>query len=349
VLPGEHTKDPLMTENATTYTLALMGLVGGVGLFLFGMECLVRMFQQAAGPGVRRILTRAGRNQWSGLAAGTAASALLHSGPVAVILIGLVNAGIIGFRSTFGMVAGANLGTTFAIQVIAFDIGRYSFLLLGIGMLARMFLKGKIWMHLTLGVVGFGLLFLGLEVMKTSMEPLKESELLMGMLSSLHVDTWGGILVGVLTGLLLTCILQSSGAAISILFSLAALGMLPGLGSIIPMLLGIQIGKCIPAALASVGSTLDAFRVMVAHVGFNVLACVIGIATLPVAAWLVTQTSASPIRQVANYNTAIMLVTALVLVPFGSLGAVVVERITRSSRRTKASSSHLDIELAPYP
>ncbi|MCC5877374.1 MAG: Na/Pi cotransporter family protein [Candidatus Sumerlaeia bacterium] len=338
-----------MLNGNDNMTLAVMGLVGGVGLFLFGMECLVRMFKDAAGLRVRLVLARMSDNHWKGLAAGTGASALLHSGPVAVILVGLVNAGILKFSSTIGMIAGANFGTTLAIQVVAFDIGRYSFGLIGAGMLVRVFSKRRIWKHVTLGLVGFGLLFLGLEVMKVSMFPFRDNPWLVGMLQNLHGESVGGILLGILIGTCLTLLLQSSGAAISILFSLAAVGMLPSLAAIIPMLLGIQIGKCAPAVLATVGGTVDSLRVTLAHVGFNIIACVVGVATIHLAGWLVPLTSSSSIRQVANYNSLIMLTTALLLVPMAGLYARGIVTLTRNSRRAMASSSHLDPALIPYP
>lgn len=338
-----------MQEFQDSVAFALIGLAGGVGLFLFGIECLVRTFQEAAGPKIRGAMTRMSRNQWKGLAAGTAASALLHSGPVAVILVGLVNAGILRFPSTLGMIAGANVGTTFAIQVIAFDIGRYSLALLGAGMLVRVFTKGRMIRHVSLGLVGFGLLFLGLEVMKTSMTPLKEYPIIGETLGALRGDTLAGVTLGIVGGLVLTLALQSSGAAISILFSLAAVGLLPDLRSIIPLLLGIQIGKCVPAVLASIGGTVEGLRVTVAHVGFNVAALVLGIATMGAAAWLIPVTSASPIRQVANYNTAIMIVTALLLIPFSAPFSRLVTYLTRRSKRPRASVSHLDPELIHTP
>lgn len=338
-----------MPEFHDSIALALMGLIGGVGLFLYGMECLVRMFKEAAGLRVRLILARMSDNHWKGLAAGTGASALLHSGPVAVILIGLVNAGILKFSSTIGLIAGANFGTTLAIQVVAFDIGRYSFALIGLGMMIRVFTESRFWRHVTLGLVGFGLLFLGLEVMKLSMHPLRESDWLVGMMQSLNGESASGIVLGILFGTILTLVLHSSGAAISILFSLAAVGMLPSLVAIIPMLLGIQIGKCAPAILATVGGTVDSLRVTMAHVGFNLIACLVGVVTIPLASWLVPQTSTSAIRQIANYNSLLMLGTALLLVPFAGLYASRIVYLTRKSRRSEATASHLDPTLIPYP
>lgn len=336
-------------QNPNDILLAVLMLLGGVGLFLFGMDCLVRMFKDAAGPAMRRAMKRVDGRQWTGWLTGAGASALIHSAPAVVIIMGLVSAGLLRFSTTMGMIAGANFGTTLAIQVIAFDIGRYALGLVGAGMLLRIVRGSGLGGHIALGLVGFGLIFLGLNTLKTSMAPFQESEWLLGAMRMLGSESPLGIPLGILLGFGITVALQSSGAAISILFSLAAVGLLPGLGAMIPMLLGIQLGKCAPTVFAVAGNTLGSLQVAIAHLAFNGVAIVAGILTLPLAEALIPMTSADPIRQIANYNTALMLATGLLVVPFANPAARAIERATGKSKRPRTTPSHLDPDLVPYP
>lgn len=336
-------------ETTSNPFLALLMLAGGVGLFLFGMECLVRMFRQATGPALRKAMGRVGRSQWSGWVTGTAASSLIHSAPTVVIAMGLVSAGLLKFTTTLGIVAGANFGTTLAIQVIAFDIGRYALGLVGAGVILRTFSTGKLAGHIGYGLIGFGLIFLGLNTLKISMLPFQDAGWMASAMGLLDSDSYLRLPLGVILGVVVTVLLQSSGAAISILFSLAAVGLLPDIGAVIPLLLGIQLGKVMPAIIACVGNTLESLQVAVAHVGFNVAAVVIGLLTLPLAEALVPLTSADPIRQVANYNSLLMLLTGLLVVPVAGPFGGLVQRGTAGSSRARSTPSHLDPELVPYP
>ena len=336
-------------EKTNDYLLAFFMLIGGVGLFLFGMEALVRMFKDATGPAMRRAMGRVAGRQWAGWLVGTGASALIHSAPSVVILMGLASAGLIRVGASMGLVAGANFGTTLAIQIIAFDIGRYSLGLIGAGMVLRIVRKTRAATHVSLGLVGFGLVFLGLSTVKASMAPFQDSPLLLQAMGLLSSGSLLSIPLGVLFGLLLTVLLQSSGAAVSILFSLGAVGLLPDIGAMVPMLLGIQVGKCMPALYAVLGNTLESLQVAMAHLGFNLVAVVVGVSTLPLAQAFIPLTTEDPIRQIANYNSVLMLATSLVMTPFAGAAGRWIERLTQKSPRPRSQPSFLDPKLVPYP
>lgn len=328
--------------------LSILTALGGMALFLLGMELMTDALQRLAGFQVRSWIGRLARNQPSGLAVGTGAGALIHSGPATVIVLGFVNAGILSLYQSIGLVFGANIGTTLSMQIVAFDIGKYSYALLAIAVLIRLISTSWRIHNSTMVLAGFSLLFLGLEAMKTSMAGLQSSHVVLDLLALIDSHSWHGIIIGVLLGTVLTALLQSSGATISILFSLAALGILTDFRDTIPVILGAHIGTTTPTLIAASRGTRSAWRVASVHLFFNVAGCVIALAMLRLYDWIIPLTSGSTLRQIANFNTGVQMTNALLMLPF----AHAIERLVCKLipvRENEATKSFLDPNLVRTP
>lgn len=332
-----------------TPTLSLLTVLGGVGLFLFGMDQLVRALQRLAGLRARALIRNLSSTRLGGLVGGTSVATLIHSGPTSVIVLSFVNAGFLTFAASLPIIYGANLGTTLAMQLIAFNIGQYCFGFIGAGLLVRLLFRSERGRLVSLIPIGFGMIFLGLLAMREAMEVLRDSESFIQLLGLIDGETSQGLLIGVLVGFLVTAIFQSSGGTLSIVFSLAAMGLFTDLRDIIPVLLGMNVGKCSPTVLATIGGSLGARRVTLAHVLFNVILCVQGLLLLNLYTTWIPLLSENLVRQVAHLNTALVLVNVVLMLPLTTPFAKVVERMTGKGSQSDESSSHLDAELIRTP
>jgi phosphate:Na+ symporter len=334
-------------EPTTTFSVIAL-LLGGVALFLLGTEWLVGSFQRLCGPMLRGWLSRLGRHPLAGLAVGTATAALILSGPTTVLIMGLVNAGVVSLAASLALLAGANIGTTLAMQVIALEIGRSGFLLAAAGVVLRIARREGPVAHAGGVAVGLGMMFIGLEVMKASLYPLRESEELIGAVATFTGLAPMEIVRGVLAGAALAAMFQSSGAAISLLFTLASLGVLRDVSGAVPVILGIQVGKCLPVLLASIGGSRQSLQIVAAHVGFNLMAVVVGLVTLPLAArWM--SAGGSPVRMIANYNTLLMIATAVVVLPVRGRFAATLQRLPIGRGREMVEPSRLEDRFLATP
>ncbi len=336
-----------MPLNSETF-VALLTAAGGVALFLYGMELMTEALQRLAGFHVRSLLSRMTRNQVAGLSGGTAAGALIHSGPTTIIVLGFVNAGILSLYQSVGLVYGANIGTTLSMQVVAFDIGMYSYGFLAAGALMRLFSPSWKLQNIGTTVIGVSLLFLGLEAMKTAMDELRTSQTLLDLLAVLGIETPLQILGGLILGLAVTALFQSSGASISLLFSLAALGIVQDFESVIPFVLGAHIGTCAPTILAASRGSRNAWRVALTHVFFNTLGALLGLAMLRVYTWLIPLAGGNTVRQIANFHTAVQVVNALLLLPFAGLTVKLMTWLV-PRRENEDAGSYLDLDLVKTP
>ncbi|MEW6553283.1 MAG: Na/Pi cotransporter family protein [Actinomycetota bacterium] len=330
-----------MTLEATSIWFGIIVLFGGLGLFLYGMILMNEGLQLAAGDRLRRLLETVTRNRFRGLATGTAVTAIIQSSSATtVMLVGFVNAGLMTFTSTLGVILGADIGTTITAQIVAFNMILYlSFPCIGVGLLMFMVGSRRVVKYSGEVVLGFGLLFLGMEVMKGAMAPLKNSGTFESWITTLG-SNW---FLGLLLGIIITSIVQSSSATTSLVVAMGATGVLSLGGAdplriAIPIILGCNIGTCITAWIASIGTSLPAKRVAWAHYLFKIVAVII---VLPFLGWYPTLVrwvseglGASPDnigRQIAWAHTIFNVILALAWLPWLTPFAGLIKKIKRGA------------------
>jgi phosphate:Na+ symporter len=248
----------------------VFGLMGGLGLFLFGMRIMSEGLQKVAGDRMRQILGALTSNRIVGTLVGVGVTAIIQSsGATTVMVVGFVNAGLLSLVQSLGIILGANIGTTVTAQLIAFNITRFALPAIGIGAALKLFGRQRRNVYLGEIILGFGLLFFGLATMKLAFEPLKTSE----EFRQLFLLVGDYRLLAVLIGALLTIIVQSSSATIGITLALASSGLLPFETSV-ALILGENIGTTVTANLAAIGTSLAARRTAFCHFLFNFLGVV---------------------------------------------------------------------------
>ncbi len=245
----------------------IFGLLGGLGMFLFGMKIMSEGLQKIAGDRMRKILSALTSNRLIGTLVGIAVTAIIQSSSATtVMVVGFVNAGLLSLVQSIGVVLGANIGTTITAQLIAFKITKFALPAIGLGTGLKLFSKNKKYVYIGEIILGFGLLFFGLSTMKHAFNPLKASE----DFRHLFLLVGDYKLLGILIGALLTIIVQSSSATIGITIALASTGLISFEASV-ALILGENIGTTVTANLAAIGTNLAARRTAFSHFLFNVL------------------------------------------------------------------------------
>jgi len=328
--------------------LPILQVLGGIGLFVYGMELMSRELQQTAGARLRVLLTRLTNRRTSGVALGALLGLLIHSGPATVMTVGFTNAGLLDFFQALTVVIGANVGTTLSMQVIAFNIDRYCYLLIFAGVAAWLFGRRGATRHLGLVTVGLGMLFLGMRLISEAVAPIQSTGWFNVVLQHTNAGTASGMVTGVLLSAIFTAIIQSSGATIGILFALASAGVLTSIDQVFPFILGAHIGTCAPALVGSIGVSVSARRAAASHLVFNVFGAAAAMALYRVYAVVMPLTASSLSRQVANTHTAVQVVTALAVLPFLQPFAALVMRLL-PSRDAEPERSYLDESLLDRP
>ena len=254
----------------------LFGLLGGLAVFIFGMNMMSECLQKAAGEKMRSILALLTKNPVMGVLAGALTTAVLQSSSATTVMaIGFVSAGLMTLPQSVSIILGANIGTTITAQIIAFKISDYIYLFIFAGFAVSYLAKSEKAKNIGQTVFAFGLLFLGIETMGTVMKPLASSPFFINMIHKVADVP----VLGVLTGTLMTLVVQSSSATIAVLQNFAAQPAADGVTSIlglagaIPILLGDNVGTTITALFASIGQAKDAKRTALAHCIFNISGC----------------------------------------------------------------------------
>ena len=266
----------------------LFGLLGGLALFLFGMNMMSEGLQKAAGSKMKKILGMLTANRIFGVIAGALVTAVLQSSSATtVMVIGFVGAGLMTLPQGISVIFGANIGTTMTAQLLAFKISDYIMPIVFIGFLVWFLFKNEKVKYAGQTIFAFGLLFVGIETMGDVMKPLASSDVFLDMIE--YVTNIPAL--GVCVGALMTCVVQSSSATIAVLQNFASQAGSDGVTSVIglkgaiPILLGDNIGTTITALLACIGQSREAKRVAVSHATFNVIGSLIFIWLVPVLAW----------------------------------------------------------------
>ena len=324
----------------------VLGLLGGLALFLYGMQMMSSGLEAAAGNRMKRILEKLTANRFLGVLVGAGITAVIQSSSaMTVMVVGFVNSGMMTLRQAVWIIMGANIGTTITGQLIALDIGQLAPLFAFVGVAMVVFFKKPQIHHYGNILAGLGVLFIGMEMMSSSMEPLREWPAFVEM-----VSTFSNPLVGIAAGTLFTAIIQSSSASVGILQAMAAGGIV-GLDSAVYVLFGQNIGTCITAVLASFGTSRNAKRTTIIHLMFNLFGTVlftIICMTTPLTDLVASFTPGSPDSQIANMHTLFNIVTTLILLPFGTLLVKVAMRILPDRNEGEKEGMHLAY-LVPGP
>ena len=294
----------------------IFGLLGGLALFLHGMQMMSSGLEAAAGNKMKRILERLTSNRFLGVAVGAVITAVIQSSSATtVMVVGFVNSGMMTLQQAVWIIMGANIGTTITGQLIALDVGALAPLFAFIGVALVVFIKKQSVHHYGQIIAGLGILFIGMEMMSGSMLPLRESEAFISLMTR-----FSNPVLGILAGMIFTAIIQSSSASVGILQALAA-GRLIGLDGAVYVLFGQNIGTCITAVLASIGTSRNAKRTTIIHLMFNVIGTTIFTIvcmTSPLVELVESFTPGNPQAQIANMHTLFNIVTTLLLLPFGT-------------------------------
>jgi phosphate:Na+ symporter len=277
----------------------LITLFGGLALLLYGMQLIGEGLQRAAGGHLRSLLTTLTRTRLSAVAGGAIVTAVIQSSSATTLmLIGFVSAGLVSFPRSMGVILGADIGTTFTVQLLAFKIHDLALLFVALGFAVVFFAKRQLPRNVGQAILGFGLIFLGLKLMTDSVGSLRGHPLFQQIILTVSESS----LFGIVAGALVSALVASSAATIGISLTLAHQGLLP-LAAAIPFVLGANIGTCATALAASLRSPTDARRVAVAHIGFKVLGVLLFLPFLGPYGRLVETTALDPARQIANAHT----------------------------------------------
>lgn len=290
-----------------------MALLGGLALFLYGMQMMNAGLEAAAGNRMKQILERLTANRYIGVLVGTVVTAIVQSSSaVTVMVVGFVNSGMMTLRQAVGVIMGANIGTTITGQLIALDAGAVAPVIAFVGVVLLVFFKRPAGRKIGTMTTGLGVLFIGMEMMSAAMIPLRESEYFISMMTK-----FSSPLAGIMAGAAFTALIQSSSASVGILQALAAAGAISFSGSVY-VLFGQNIGTCITALLASMGTNRSAKRTTVIHLTFNVtgtLVFTILCIYTPLTHYVAGLTPADPMAQIANMHTLFNIGTTCLLLP----------------------------------
>lgn len=326
-------------------------LLGGLGMFLYGMKMMSDGLENVAGDRMRRTLEVLTTNRFAAVGVGAGVTALVQSSSATtVMIVGFVNAGLMTLLQATGVIMGANIGTTITAQLIAFKLSDIAPFILFIGMLMTVFLKKRMLSRFGHIILGFGILFVGLSLMSQAMAPLQENEAFRSLLVSFRSP-----IVGVLVGAIFTAVIQSSSASVGILQALAMLGLV-GLDSAIYVILGQNIGTCVTALLAAIGTSANSKRTAGIHLMFNILGTSIYLILLPIFPSIINFIeSISPdnvSRQIANFHTLFNVSATILLFPFAKHMVKLVTRIIPEKHEPDSVEKkllYLDERIAQTP
>ena len=325
----------------------LIQLIGGLGLFLYGMKLMGDGLENAAGENLKNILEKVTSNKFMGVLVGAIVTAIIQSSSAtSVMVVSFVNAGLMNLTQTVGVTMGANIGTTITAQMVTLDFEAIVPLFIGIGAIMLLTVKKKRNKDLSAIILGFGILFLGMSTMSGAMEPLKESNAFKDI-----IDIMGNnVFLGILVGLVATAILQSSSATTGILVALASTGSID-MNAALPIIFGCNIGTCVTALLASAGANRTAKKASLVHLLFNIIGVFIFLPFMNVVIDLIQKISPDQVtRQVANAHTIFNVTVTLILLPLSKFLVLLVNKLMPGdSKIEKEGAIYLDKKLLETP
>ena len=336
-----------VTSSTISWGLLIMNLLGGLALFLYGMSKMSDGMKKAAGNRMRNILAALTKNRVIALIVGAFVTMIIQSSSATtVMLVSFVQAQLMSYAQALGVIMGANIGTTITAQLVAFKLTDYALGMITVGFIMTMFSKRETFKHFGEALLGFGILFFGMYLMSDAMKPLRDYQPFQDLMIGLE-NPWFGLLIGAL----FTGLIQSSSAFTGIVITLAMNGLIT-LEAGIPLIFGANVGTCITAGLASIGTIRDAKRVAIAHVLFNIGGVLIFIWFIPYLADFVRTLSSDTPRQIANAHTIFNITVGIVFLPFTTLLAKLVYKILPDKEIEKGvipTTWHLDNSQISHP
>lgn len=295
-------------------------LFGGIGVFLFAIKLISDSLQLLAGDRLRRLVGMLTRTPLLGVLVGTGVTVLIQSSSAATVMtVSFVDAGLMTLKQAIGVIMGANIGTTVTGQILAINVKAFAYVFIIAGVPLSFYCKSKRYHYIGNGLIGFGLLFMGMQTMEGAMSFLRDRRDL--FLAFAHNP-----LLGLLAGTLLTFFVQSSSATVGLTIALGMQGLLP-LHAAIPIILGDNIGTTITAALAAIGTNRAAKQACAAHVLFNVIGVCIFLPLMPLYIGFIRDTSPGIGHQIANAHTLFNVCNTILFLPFVGLFAKLIRRI----------------------
>ena len=337
--------------SSISWGFLIIGLFGGLAFFLYGMEKMSEGMKKSAGNKMRSILGALTKNRVIGLVVGAFVTMVIQSSSATtVMLVSFVQADLMSFAQSLGVILGADIGTTITAQLIAFKLTDYALLMIAIGFSLRMFGKNDNLKNVGEVLLGFGILFYGMKLMSDAMSPLRTWPEFINIMKGLENP-----FLGLLIGAAFTALIQSSSAFTGIVIVLAQQGLIT-LEAGIPLVFGANIGTCITAGLASIGTSREAKRVALAHVLFKVAGVLLFIFWIPAFANIIHTIAAKfgsdTARQIANAHTIFNVSLGLFFIPFTGIFAAVLFRILPEEEKIKGvipMTWHLDESMIETP
>lgn len=320
----------------------ILGLMGGLGLFLFGMKQMSDGLEKAAGAKMRSVLEFFTKTPLRGILVGTIFTAIIQSSSAStVMVVSFVNSGLMNLYQAAGVIMGANIGTTVTSQLISFNLSAFAPAIVMAGVIMLMFCKKRKIQQMGEVFLGFGILFMGLTTMSSSMSVLKESPQVVEIMGSLTSHA-----LAVVVGFVVTTILQSSSATVGIVLLLANQGLLD-IRICFFIIMGCNIGSCVSALLAGLGGKPEAKRAALIHLFFNIIGTaiiyiVLSVALEPITGFIQYVSASNPGREVANAHTLIKIAEVVILAPFNKQ----IVKLTGLFVRTEEKKDEQGFELA---
>ncbi|WP_026478040.1 Na/Pi cotransporter family protein [Alkaliphilus transvaalensis] len=325
----------------------IFGLLGGLGLFLYGMNVMSTGLQKAAGDKLKSIISMLTSNRFMGVLVGAGVTAIVQSSSATtVMVVGFVNAGMMKLTQAVGVIMGANIGTTITAQIISFKIEKYAPIIVGIAVAVWLFTENRKLKQLAEAFIGFGILFIGMQFMGDALRPLRSSQAFRDLLVSFGDHQ----ALGVLAGFAITVAVQSSTASTGILLALATEGLIP-INSGLPILFGINIGTTVTAMLSSIGANRTAKRAAAFHLTFNLVGTLIFILLFrdPLYRAINVISPDSIPRQIANAHTIFNITNTLILLPFSGLIVKFVKKIIPGEEEAAQGVKYIDDRILETP
>lgn len=319
----------------------------GLGLFLFGMKLMGDGLENVAGEKLKSILEKVTNNKYMGVFIGALVTAVIQSSSATtVMVVSFVNAGLINLMQATGVIMGANVGTTITAQLISCKLDNIAPLFVGIGSISLLITSKKKHRDVSSIILGFGILFLGMNFMSSAMKPLAESEIF----SQVLVLIGNNKLLGVLCGLLMTAVVQSSSATTGILIALATTGAID-MNVALPVIFGCNIGTCVTALLASAGGNKTAKKAGLIHLFFNVIGVLIFIPFVnPLISFIKTINPTDVARQVANAHTIFNITSTIILLPLSKYLVLLANKLLPGNDSLETEGAiYLDKNLLDTP
>jgi len=346
------------TTPISWFTL-MIGLFGGLALFLSGLDQLSDGLKKAAGEALKNMLSRLTTNRVMGALTGAVVTGILNSSSVTTVLVvGFVTAGVMSLQQSVGVIMGANIGSTVTAQLLAFNIAKYSLLPIAAGFFMIFISKKDKINNWGKMIMGLGMVFFGMSIMSEAMYPLRSYDPFLNFLGHMKNPY-----LGILAGALFTGLVQSSAATVGIAIAMASGGLL-SLQAGIALALGANIGTCVTALMAAMGKPPEAVRAAVVHITFNIIGVLIWLPFISKLAWL--STTLSPLspelqgaakiaaevpRQIANANTLFNVINTLLFLPFTAFFALSAKKIIkdRPAQAKAIEPLYLDDALLTIP